>query len=191
MALESLPQLGGVPRAWASPAELARACGYKGYGDNSAPKGIFGSMVHFDLVERGSDKKMRLRPEVVSALADEGARARLISLAIKRPAIHQALLARFGGGTIPARNEVAQHLMDDRGFASRPAQIMSGNFLDDLKLARSVEHRAEALEFMVAFSTPSGARVILASDQALDEADLVYLEQCLSERRQAARVALG
>lgn len=184
-AAEALPALVGMPRGWATQDEMARALGYKGFEENSAPKGLVASLRHFELAERRADKRLRFKAELVSALADPDARARLIWQAWRRPAAYQALSALCAEDAAPPRQDLAQHLVDALGFRARPAALMAGNFLEDLALARSVRAHVEACDFLIGFSTPSGVGVRMASDRELSAGDYAYLEKALRERRLA------
>lgn len=184
-AAQALPALVGIPRGWATQDEMAQAFGYKGFVGNSAPKGLIAALRHFELVERGGDKRLRFKAELVSALADVDARARLIWQVWRRPSAYQALRALCAEDAEPARQDLAQHLIDVRGFRTRPAALMAGNFLEDLALARSVSSHVEASDFLIGFSTPSGTAVRLASDRELTSSDYAYLEKALQERRLA------
>lgn len=182
-AAQALPSLTSIPRGWATQNEMAQALGYKGFEENSAPKGLIAALRHFELVESGGGKRLRFKAELVSALADVDARARLIWQAWRRPAAYQALRALCADDAEPERQDLAQHLIDTRGFHARPAALLAGNFLEDLALARSVRTHVEASDFLIGFSTPSGASVRLASDRELSSSDYAYLEKSLRERR--------
>lgn len=183
LALDALPALGSVPRSWVTPDVLAQACGYKGFETNSAPKGLIAAMSHFSIVERSTDKKLRFKPELLSALAEESARAELIAKAFKRPKVYQTLFALFGSQTSPSRQDVTKHLTEACGFATRPAQIMASNFIDDLALRRSVDNVLSTADFVDSISTPSGTHVRIASDRELTAGDLVYVENFLRLKR--------
>lgn len=183
LALEAMPSLSGVPRAWVSQDALAEACGYKGFGANSAPKGLMAALSHFGLIERDAKKRLRFTAELIAAVSDGDERAGLIAKAVSRPKVHQALFAVFGSQTAPSRQEVAKHLVEERGFARRPAQIMASNFVEDLALSRSVSSSAAAANFVESITTPLGARVRIASDRELTGSDLAYIENFLRLKR--------
>lgn len=186
MAADAVPALVGVPRLWATQDGFALACGYKGFDANSAPKGLIASMFHFGLVERDAQKRLRYKSELMSALADENARADLISKSVKRPKIHQALFSVFGSQTSPSRQEVSKHLIEACGFATRPAQIMASNFIEDLALLRSVANAPSAANFVDSVCTPSGAQVRIAADRELNAGDLAFIEKFLRLKRESA-----
>lgn len=189
LALEAMPLLSGVPRSWATQDALARACGYKGFDANSAPKGLIAAMSHFGLIERDAQKRLRFKTELIAAMADDDERAGLIAKAVVRPKIHQALLAVFGSQTAPSRQEVTKHLVEVCSFASRPAQIMASNFIEDLALLRSVSSSPAAANFVDSITTPLGAHVRIASDRELTGSDLAYIEKFLRLKRDSASEA--
>lgn len=185
MAVESMPSLQRVPRVWATQDEFAKACGYKGFDANSASKGLIAAMSHFGLIERDSLKRLRFKPELISALNNDDDRAQLIAKVVKRPKIHQALFAIFGSQTSPSRQDVTKHLAEACGFAGRPSQIMASNFIEDLALLRSVATVAAAAEHVDSLTTPSGAHIRIASDRELSSTDLAFIEKYLRLKRES------
>lgn len=177
LAMEQEPGL--KERGWKTQEDFAKACGYKGFDGNSAPKGLIAALTHFGLIERDAQKRIRYTTDLVTGLQEEAARSELIAKAIKRPKIHQALFASFGSKSNPSRQDVSKHLIDRCGFASRPAQIMASNFLEDVALMRSVEPSKETVsgEFVERISAPSGARLTISSTQKLTSQDIVFLEK--------------
>jgi hypothetical protein len=75
--------------------------------------------------------------------------------------------------------------MEACGFASRPAQIMASNFIEDLALLRSVSGNAAAADFVDSVSTPGGAHVRIASDRELTSTDLAFLERFIKLKRES------
>lgn len=187
LALDALPQL--KEKAWVSQEEFARACGYKGFDGNSAPKGLIAALSHFGLIDRDAQKRIRFGSELSLALGDEASRSELIGKAVRRPKIHQALFAAFGAQSAPSRQDVGEHLIDKCGFAGRPAQIMASNFLEDLALSRSVEPvgMASASGVVERIVTPSGAQLSLVSDKELSAEDWAYVERFIQLKSGAPR----
>ena len=186
LALEEMPTLGEIPRAWATQNDFALACGYKGFDANSAPKGLIAAMSHFGLIERDAQKRLRFKAELLSAMADDASRGGLIAKAVVRPKFYQALFAVFGAQPAPSRQEVTKHLVEACGFASRPAQIMASNFTEDLALLRSGTASPLAAENVESITTPSGAHVRIAFDRELSAGDLIYIEKFLRLKRESA-----
>lgn len=188
LALDALPQL--KEKAWVSQEEFARACGYKGFDGNSAPKGLIAALSHFGLIDRDAQKRIRFGAELSQALGEDSARSELIVKAVRRPKIHQALFGAFGAQAAPSRQEVGEHLIEKCGFAGRPAQIMASNFLEDLALSRSVEPAAApalAGEFVERIMTPSGAQLSLVADKELSTEDWAYVERFIQLKSGGAR----
>ena len=192
-ALESLPSLSGVPRAWVTRKDLAQAFGYKGFEDNSAPKGLLSAMTHFGLLECDAQKRVRFVAELIAALSDEDEKASFISKVVVRPKIHQALFAEFGSQIKLSRQQVAKHLTETCGFSARPAQMMAFNFIEDAALLRSISSTPAAARYVESITTPQGARVRVASDQELTSSDLAYIEKVLRLKREgmSAQYELG
>lgn len=189
LALDALPQL--KEKAWATQEDFAKACGYKGFDGNSAPKGLIAALSHFGLIDRDAQKRIRFGSELSQALGSESARSELIAKAVRRPKIHQALFSAFGASPSPSRHEVGEHLIDKCDFAGRPAQIMASNFLEDLALSRSVEGpnvaqppAGGALERIL---TPSGAQLSLISDKELSAEDWAYVERFIQLKSGGSR----
>lgn len=181
-------------RDWVSQEDFAKACGYKGFEGNSAPKGLIAALAHFGLIERDAQKRVRLSQELRGSQGSESARAELIAKAIRRPKAHQALLSVFGAQAAPSKSEIAKNLMERMNFAQRPAQIMASNFQEDLALLRSVEplsaasgsHAGANGEFVERIIAPSGAELSIVSSKPLNAQDWGFIERYMRLKAESA-----
>ena len=178
LANETLPGLTqGIPRLWAPQDVFSKACGYSGFETNSAAKGLIASLTHFGLIEN-SQKKIRYRPDLISALIDENSLSILVKKCVKKPKIYQELIETHQKKFL-CKDEIKKDLIELYNYAPRSAQILSANFIEDLALLKSVSTQKEAFSFTRTFKTPTGTCVTISSDKLLTKEDVAFISQHL------------
>jgi hypothetical protein len=176
---------------------LARLAGYKGFENNSAPKGFLAALSHFGLLEKDpGTREARLARELRELdWSNEAQLAAVVARAMRRPSIHQAALREFGATRMPERDELRAFLVR-KGLSERPASVLAACMLDDWALAASCGAakrldrwaREEGSERSMGdaprasrrVQLPSGNEASISFAEAPSESDWIALQQRLT-----------